>query len=205
MSADHDHDHHAVHADASVREARATDAPAVGLVQSVVWRAAYADVVPDEVLAAFEPNAFAATWRRSLEAPPAGIHKLLVACAGAQVVGFVAVGPTQDPDAGDATGELLTLGVHPDARRAGHGSRLVNAAMDTLGAAGADTAYAWVLTLDEDTRAFLLGAGFTPDGAHRARVVGPGGESAGEVRLVVGLADAAPAEDDAGHSTAAGR
>ena len=100
-------------ADASVRVARETDAPAVGLVQAEVWREAYAAVVPEQVLAAFEPSAFAKAWRSSLASPPHGVYRLLAACAGEQVVGFAAIGPSQDPDASALTGELSALGVHP--------------------------------------------------------------------------------------------
>ena len=175
-------------ADASVRLARESDAPAVGLVQAAVWREAYAGVLAPEVLAAFEPQAFTAVWRRSLASPPPGVHRLLTACAGDQVVGFAAIGPSQDPDASPETGELTALAVHPQARRAGHGSRLLNAVVDTLRGAGADTLHTWVLTDDEATRAFLVQAGLSPDGAFRDRVVSPQGDTAREVRLVAAIA-----------------
>ncbi|WP_270887648.1 GNAT family N-acetyltransferase [Pedococcus sp. 5OH_020] len=174
-------------ADASVRLARETDVPAVGLVQSAVWREAYAGVLPAQALEAFEPQAFAAGWRRSLAAPPAGIYRLLAACAGDQVVGFAAIGPSQDPDASPTTGELTALGVHPQARRVGHGSRLLNAAVDTLRGADAEYLSAWVLVTDETTRAFLTQAGLRPDGAFRDRVVSPDGDVAREVRLVAAI------------------
>lgn len=193
----HDHLHGDDHAhaatgpvaDASVRVARESDAPAVGLVQATVWREAYAGVVPDEVVEAFEPPAFARAWRTSLANPPAGAHRLLVACAGEQVVGFAAVGPSQDPDASPLTGELTAMGVHPQARRAGHGSRLLNAAVDTLRGAGADTLHTWVLAADEQTRAFFTRAGLAPDSAYRDRVVSPDGRTAREVRLVATIGD----------------
>jgi ribosomal protein S18 acetylase RimI-like enzyme len=191
---DHSHDHGSPApsgpvADASVRVARETDAPAVGLVQAEVWREAYAAVLPAEVVAAFEPQAFAKAWRASLASPPEGVHRLLAACAGEQVVGFAAVGPSQDPDASPLTGELTAIGVHPQARRAGHGSRLLNAAVDTLRGAGADTLHAWLLASDEATRAFLTRAGLSPDGAWRDRVVSPDGATAREVRLVAAIAE----------------
>lgn len=206
----HDHPHDHSHgpgpvADASVRVARASDAPAVGVVQSTVYRRELAGVVPEAVLAELEPPALAAAWRRALEAPPEGAARLFVALAGAQVVGFAAVGPSQDPDGGPTTGELTNLCVHPDARRQGHGSRLVNAAVDGLRGAGATEAVVWVLANADTTRAFLAGSGFGPDGAHRERVVGPDGEVAAEVRLVatidVGDApgpDADPGDDGSG-------
>ena len=79
--------------------------------------------------------------------------------------------------------------MHPEARHAGHGSRLLNAAVDTLRGAGARTMHAWLLAGDESTRAFLLAAGLRPDGAFRDRVVSPDGDTAREVRLVAALTE----------------
>src|SRR6476661_5829057 len=171
MSSEHDHPHDHTHptgplADASVRIARETDAPAVGFVQAVVWREAYDGVVPPEVLEAFEPQAFASAWRQSLANPPQGVYRLLAACAGDQVVGFASIGPSQDPDADAATGEVSALAVHPQARRSGH---------------------AWVPAGEEATRAFLAASGLHPDGAFRDRVVSPAGDTAREVRLVADI------------------
>ena len=197
MAHQHDHPGHSAHApgplaDASVRMARQSDAPAVGLVQATVWREVYAAVLPAEVLETFEPQSFASVWRQSLASPPPGVYRLLAACAGDQVVGFAAIGPSQDPDASPGTGELSALGVHPQARRVGHGSRLLNAAVDTLRGAGADRLHTWVLASDEATRAFLLDAGLNPDGAFRDRVVSPDGETAREVRLVADITPEPP-------------
>lgn len=175
-------------ADASVRIARVSDAPAVGLVQSVVWREAYAGLLTEDVVAQFEPRAFASAWRSSLDEAPSGDHLLLVACAGEQVVGFAAVGPSPDPD-GEGASELLVLGVHPDARRQGHGSRLLNAAVDTARGGGAAALTAWVLADDSATQGFLSAAGLEVDGARRERVVAEDGRTVGEVRMSAGVLD----------------
>lgn len=172
-------------ADASVRTGRVSDAPAVGLVQATVWRDAFADSLPTEVLDSFEGPAFASVWRRSLQDPPTPLHRLLVACAGAQVVGFAAIGPAEvtDDSVADTDGELLVLAVHPDARRDGHGSRLLNAAADTLRAGDRTGILAWLPGDDEQTRAFTDAAGLVPDGAWRERVVGPEGQTLREIRV----------------------
>ena len=195
---EHQHERGAL-ADASVRVARPSDAPAVGFVQAVVFRSTYAAVLAPEVIAQFEPTAFATAWRTTLEGAAAGDGVLLVACAGEQVVGFAAVGASGDPDSAghpdgtgeahgrDGTAELLVLAVHPDARRQGHGSRLLHAVVDTARARGRDRLTAWVLATDDESRAFLVSAGLEPDGAHRERVVGPEGETAGELRLAAAL------------------
>jgi GNAT superfamily N-acetyltransferase len=174
-------------ADASVRVARVSDAPAVGLVQAVVWREAYAGLLPDDVVAQFEPRAFTGAWRDSLMSPPSPDHVLLVACAGEQVVGFAAVAPSTDPD-GEAVAELLVIAVHPEARRQGHGSRLLNAVVDTARARGREALSVWVVAGADDTRGFLTAAGLEPDGAHRERIVSDGGATALEVRLSAGVA-----------------
>lgn len=202
MSPDHsvapDHSHSVAHdhahtpatglvTDASARIARLSDAPAVGLVQAAVWRAAYAHVLPQEVVERFDGPSFARVWRDSLSTPPSARHVLLVGCAGEQVVGFAAVGPSVDADATETWGEVLTLGIHPDARRSGHGSRLLNAAVDTLRGKDFDSVSAWILITDEQSRAFLTAAGLSPDGAYRDRVVDVDGKVAREVRLTADL------------------
>lgn len=178
-------------ADASVRSAAVNDAPAVGQVQALVWQEAYDGIVPAQVHAAFDPQAFAGAWRDALRTPPEGVHRLLVACAADQVVGFVAIGPSQDPDAGQTTGEVTALGVHPHHRRQGHGSRLLNAAVDVLREAGAEHVAAWCLVEHEGVRAFLTGSGLVPDGAFRDRVISPEEDTAREVRLVATLTEGA--------------
>jgi N-acetylglutamate synthase-like GNAT family acetyltransferase len=174
-------------ADASARIAGPNDASAVGLVQAAVWRTAYTGVLPQQVVEKFEAASFARVWRSSLKTPPSARHVLLVGCAGEQVVGFAAVGPSIDPDATQTCGEILTLGVHPDARRSGHGSRLLNAAVDTLRGKGFNSLSVWLLARDQDTRAFLAAAGLSPDGAFRDRVIDIDRTLAREVRLTADL------------------
>lgn len=196
MAADHDHSHSpaasaGIVADASVRAARTNDAPAIGVVQAAVFVEAYADHVPAEVLAQFRPEDFARGWSQALaHAQPD--QRLVVGCAGEQVVGLAAIGPSPDPDAAPDWAELAMLGVHPQARGAGHGSRLLAAAADIATSAGAATLTAWVPAAAEGTRAFLVGAGFDPDAAYRDRVVGPAGQSMREVRLRALLSDPTP-------------
>lgn len=176
MGDEHTHDHgsdRAVVADASVRLARVSDAPAVGIVQAALWVGAYAEHVPPDVLAGFQPPAFASVWRQSLAHPPTPAHRLLVGCAGEQVVAMAAVGPSADPDATGGDAEVTVLGVHPGARRQGHGSRLLHAAVDTVRGSGATALRAWVPDTDRALEQFLVDAGFAADGAVREREVGP--------------------------------
>jgi len=168
----------------AVRDARPGEVEAVGAIQARVWREAYAGRLTADVLEAFDGAVFADIWRRSLQDPPAGVYRLLVALEGTQVRGYAAVAPSQDPDLGHTAGEVSTLGVDPQARGRGHGSRLLNACVDLLGEAGAELVAAWLPGSDEAARAFFHAGGFAPDGAFRDRVVAADGATLREVRLV---------------------
>ena len=78
----------------------------------------------------------AEVWHRSITRPPLATYRVLVATEGRTVVGMVAVGPSEDDDADAADGTVVDLMVTPGSRRQGHGTRLVQAAVDTLRADG---------------------------------------------------------------------
>lgn len=174
-------------ADASVRLARADDAAAIGGVQAGLWRDLYAGTLPPEVVAGFKPAAFAGVWGESLASPPSPAYRALVACSGLDVVGFAAVGPSQDADATDMDAEVLVMGVDQGARRVGHGSRLVNAVADTARGSGFARLRVWVPGAAPDLARFLGAAGFEADGATRDRLLRPSDADADvqhEVRLI---------------------
>lgn len=164
-------------ADASVRAATAGDVPAIGSVQARAWRAAYARLLPPDVLAALDPAALAEGWRAAVTAPPSPRHRVLVACSGPTVVGFAAC-------AGD--GEVVALLVDPAHQRRGHGSRLLNAVADVLRDDGAARLTAWAPTDDAPRVAFLTSAGFAADGTRRLLEL-PGGGTLAEARYAAGL------------------
>ena len=87
---------------------------------------------------------------------------------GNWLVGFAAITPSDDPDADQQRDALIAeLAVKPEATRAGHGSRLLNAAVDTARADGFGRITVWVNSTDDVLRAFYTEAGWAPDGAHR--------------------------------------
>ena len=60
-------------------------------------------------------------------------NRVLVALERNRVVGFAITSPATDPDCDPvADGELMELTVDPDERGKGHGSRLLQAAVDTM-------------------------------------------------------------------------
>jgi GNAT superfamily N-acetyltransferase len=155
-------------ADVSVRVGWAEDAPSIAAVQVRAWRAEYAGLLPPAVLAGLDPEDFALAWTASLERPQDARNRVLVALERSTVRGFAVTGPASDPDLDPiAVGEVLELTVDPDSLRHGHGSRLVQACADTLRADRFGTAVVWLNSQDDVRRAFLTGAGWDADGAHR--------------------------------------
>ena len=178
-------------ADVSARVAWADDAPAIAAVQVRAWRSTYAALLPAEVLAALSPDDIAKGWREALARPGDARHRVLVALERNLVTGFVVTGPAGDPDCDPvATGELTDLTVDPHKRGAGHGSRLLQAGADTLVADRFTRAVTWLPAADDELRAFLTGAGWGPDGAHRTLdLLGDGTTTVKQVRLHTALAD----------------
>jgi ribosomal protein S18 acetylase RimI-like enzyme len=178
-----------VNADVSCRVAWADDAPAIAAVQVRAWRASYEGILPGELLDALAADDFAARWRDSLSSPPDARNRVLVSLERNLVTGFAVTGPALDPDADPvADGEISELTVDPHKRRTGHGSRLMQAGIDTLKADRFTRAVTWLAAQDDETRAFLTSAGWAPDGAHRTLdLTGDGSVQVKQVRLHTAL------------------
>lgn len=184
-------------ADTSVRVAWAADAEAIAGVQVRSWRTTYATLLPAAVLDSLDPADIAAQWRASLQRPPDARNRALVVLARDTVVGFAATAPADDPDCDPvADGAIIAFHIDPDATGQGHGSRLLNASIDTLRADGFRRAVTWLFTADDAMRAFLTAAGWAPDGAHRE--LAPEADSAGprakQVRLHCSLVEGTPTD-----------
>jgi GNAT superfamily N-acetyltransferase len=174
-----------------VRPARAGDPPSISAVQAQAWRMAYGNLLPEATLEALTPEALLPAWRRAVSEPPSSRHAVLVAVADDIVVGFAAVGPSEDRDAGETDGQLAVLAVDPLHVRNGHGSRLMSAVVDHLRNHGLSTLSVWIPEGDLARNTFFTSAGMLQDGARRS-YEGADGASVVEVRL---SADIAPADD----------
>jgi len=157
-------------ADASVRTALPDDAASIASVQAAAWRAAYGTLLPTEVLEDLGSPVAHDQWREAVTTPPSPRHRVLVALTGADIVGFAAFGPSEDSDlVAMVDAELTALCVLPDRIRQGHGSRLVNAAVDHLRGDDFQHVRVWLAAggVDDRLHAFLAGAGWAEDGARR--------------------------------------
>lgn len=181
--------------DANVRIAWAADADGIARVQVRAMRRSYEAILPTELLTALDDDpsqqkTIAEHWRASLARPPSGRHRVLVALDNGAVVGFAVTAPSDDEDADPVSdGALEAFHIDPDAVGHGHGSRLLNAAVDTLRADGCTHAVIWLFGSDDAMRAFLTGTGWAADGAHRELDLhGDGSIRAKQVRLHCSLA-----------------
>ncbi len=165
---DSPHSHPGPTADVSVRVGWADDALAIAQVQVRAWREEYAAVLPPEVLESFDVEQFAAAWHGAMAKPQDARHRVLVALEHNTVRGFAVTGPSPDPDSDAvADGEVSELVIDPGHGRAGHGSRLLHACVDTLRADRFTRATMWLATTDDVRRTFLTESGWATDGAHR--------------------------------------
>ena len=173
-------------ADVSARLAWPDDAAAIVRVQLASWRSN--ELIPADVLDDLDPEELVARWTATLSAPPDARMRVLVALERADVRGFALVHPNYDPD-GDqvADGEVGEFVIDPVHQRAGHGSRLLQAAMDTLQADKFSRAVWWINSTDDVLRTFVTESGWEPDGAHR-ELATESGTTVKQVRLHTSLA-----------------
>ncbi|GAA1070235.1 GNAT family N-acetyltransferase [Nocardiopsis composta] len=164
-----------------VRAARLADVDDVVRIQVAAWRAAYGPRLPaavlEEITGEEAGRRFREQWLAAVESPPTSRHRVIVATdtAGGEgaaphrvTAGFAALGPASDPDLWPATdAEVYALHVDPELAGAGHGSRLLNAAVDHLVEDGFRTAHLWTLEEGDPLRAFAESSGWRPDGARR--------------------------------------
>ncbi len=174
--------------DVSVRVAWADDAPAIAGLQLRAWAQMYAGLLPEDAIPT-DADAAAATWHAALSRPSDARNRALVALERNRVTGFVITTPASDPDSDPIVdAELGEFTVDPTDRGQGHGSRLVQAAVDTMRADRFTRAVCWVIASDDDLRSFLTGAGWAADGAHRELdLAGDGVTTVKQIRLHTSL------------------
>ncbi len=175
-----------------VRRAHSEDAAAIAAVHVASWRAAYRGLLPDDYLASLSVEELVHRWTGILDAPAAG--HVVVADTGAGPVGFAQVGPAGDAEAPPATGELVTLYLHPDVWGCGLGKDLLRAAVDRLSHDGYRRARLWMLSTNDRARRFYLGQGWSQVDGERTQTFG--GQVVTDHRFARPLAAATPAPEE---------
>jgi len=150
-----------------VRPAQPRDVDAIADVHARAWQASYGDLLPQPMRESLTSAAVFTAWYAAVRQPPSAGHQVLVATARDLVTGFAATAPSAERDSLESDQELIALEVDPVHRGSGHGSRLLNSAVDTARDAGAGRMLIWLPTVDTARLAFLTAAGFALDGAER--------------------------------------
>lgn len=166
--------------DATIREATAEDAEAIGRMHYASWREAYAPLLPDGFFSAEGEARRVAQWRRILAEPADASTTLRIAVRGDEVIGFATEGPARPNETAGAPvrdRELWSLYV----RASEYGTGLAH---ELLAAVLPDDvpAEVWVFEANPRARAFYAKHGFAPDGARH--VFGPDLGGQPEIRLV---------------------
>jgi GNAT superfamily N-acetyltransferase len=185
---------------ASVRAATPADVDEIIRIQTLTWRTAYAELIPEAAVQRLSGPAAHQAWAAAVTA--GGGNHVLVATEGEWTVGFCAAtwegsaapadGPGTAPEGEPAHqvvdelgdhGLIVAMLVEPRWGRRGHGTRLFEAAITALRTDGAPVGAAWVPEKDVASRAFYdRKGGWEADGM--MRVLDAGDRELREIRLV---------------------
>jgi len=152
----------------SVRLAWPREAAGIAAVQRRGWATQLPPGLADPMLGSVSAEEMTTAWHQAITRPPQASYRVLVAIEAGRVVGFASAMPSPDED-GDPgeDGQIEEFVIDPPAQRRGHGSRLLQACVDTLRSDGFSRARCWVGVENEPLQAFLVAAGWAPDGAQR--------------------------------------
>jgi GNAT superfamily N-acetyltransferase len=173
---------------ATVRPAEPDDVTEIARIQRDTWRTAYAELLPEQVLADLDTAASEQAW---LEVVTHGPAKVYVATEGNWTVGFCVAGAAPEGETAEADGTLpedaattaliAVLIVEPRWGRRGHGGRLLAAAAEHLRVAGLARGVSWVPEADKASLGFYRSVGWQQDGT--VRTLDAGGRPLREARV----------------------
>lgn len=157
-----------MNADVSARLAWPEDAAAISRIQRAVWQADPDSARGTVMLEGISEQTQFESWQRTISAPPYARVRVLVALEGPNVRGYALLHPSADDDADSiAELEIAELAIDPSHRGAGHGSRLMQACVDTASADNAEELIWWLGAGDDELRSWVTSSGWQSDGAHR--------------------------------------
>lgn len=147
---------------ATLRAATSDDRDAIVAVFLACWRESYVGVLPPVVIEAMTDARAQALWRRVLASP---VGTVLVAESDGVVQGVTRFASESEGDGG----VVHSLYVSPQARGLGLGTRLLDAAYDTLRTGGARSVALWVFEANAPSIGFYRALGWLPDGGERTQ------------------------------------
>jgi ribosomal protein S18 acetylase RimI-like enzyme len=144
-----------------IRSAAMADVDEIARLHVKAWQSVYRGHMPDAYLDGLDSSKRAAMWSKVIGEPATLV---LVAMAAEALVGFCSLSPSRDVDAGPSVGEVTALYVDPRFWRAGVGTSLIAAGLDSARQRSFTELTLWVLTSNTSARAFYEARGFETDG-----------------------------------------
>jgi ribosomal protein S18 acetylase RimI-like enzyme len=149
-----------------VRRAKPSDARGIVEVRVASWKVAYRGLLPDTLLDSLSVESREVNGRTRGIAE--GVIQTLVYEEGAQIIGFVCFGASQDEDVGQRrVGEVYALYLLPAEWRKGRGTALMDKAIERLQQEGYIEITLWVLHNNERAKRFYEALGLKADGAEK--------------------------------------
>ncbi len=149
--------------DIVIRAAVPDDAAGIATVHIASWKAAYANLLPAEMLDRLDIAEREPVWRERLHQAEKIHLRAWVATKGGETIGFATTGPSPDGDLPPGVHELSALYLIPSMWRRGIGSRLLAIAEESLKTAGVRELVLWVLEGNDGAKAFYEGQGWKTD------------------------------------------
>jgi ribosomal protein S18 acetylase RimI-like enzyme len=144
-----------------IRSACPDDVIDLAKVHLVAWRAAYHDVIPDDLLDQLTVDDFEAHWMHAFEQAS---RVNLVCEHGGAVSGFAAIGPTCD-HCEPSTAQVYDMYVHPTDWGRGSGRALWVASLNQLRESCYEHVELWVHRVNQRARRFYEAVGCRHDPA----------------------------------------
>ena len=150
-----------------IRRAEPSDAKGIAKVKVASWKSAYRGILPDSLLDNLSVEHDESRWRARIIAHTS---QVLVLEQNGRIIGFVAFGASRDEDVEqERVGEVYAIYLEPREWRRGHGSALIDIAIESLQEEGYAEMTLWVLHNNERGIKFYEAVGFEADGV--AKVV----------------------------------
>lgn len=148
-----------------IRQACPVDDAALARLHIASWRAAYQGLIPSTFLESLEEEPRILRWRSLIEEQSSDLPQVLVAIENDEMVGFTRVNRTRDSDLDKSLwGEIEAIYVHPDRWGSGYGTALLDMGAEVARASGLSRLSLWVLTDNQQARAFYAHCGWEPEG-----------------------------------------
>lgn len=157
-------------AHSTVRLATTRDAPLIAAIHINSWTNSFEGFMRAGWLAQKTPDSVGAEWLTTLREEPESVH--LAQDSSARVVGFICSGHASPPPLAEYDSEILSIHISSDAKRMGHGRRLMAAAFQRLASLSCRKVMLWTLEQNSVARDFYQNLGGKVIGTSRKEFSG---------------------------------